>query len=410
MGTAAEGARADRFSRPDFPAFGFTTPRPLRPDFAAPDPALDVAFAFMPDFDRLLATESSRSEAYPHSSREASLDTLPPVIDDATRGEALGLLCLGFEGESLDETTARLLREGAAGVILFARNFVDRSQVASLCAEIRRAAGARPVLIGVDHEGGRVQRFRGPGFTDLPSARLVGSWGDPASARGLAETAACELRAVGVNLDFAPVLDVDSNPANAVIGDRSYSSDPAVVAAFGAAVTAGLQSSGVAACGKHFPGHGDTHLDSHLELPRLPHDRARLDSVELLPFRSAIDAGVASIMTAHVVFDAIDPTVPATMSRRVIDGLLRRELGFGGVIVSDDLDMKAIAGRFDVGDAAVRSIDAGCDLLLCCRSVEHRDRALDALQRAIREGSLARDRVHEALARVRSLAARFRPP
>ncbi len=333
--------------------------------------------------------------------------TLRAVTPAPARSAALGHCCLGFEGPSLDATTASLLRDGAAGVVLFARNFVDRAQVRALTDEVRRAAGPRPVIVAVDHEGGRVQRFRGPGFTDLPPARLAGTAGDPSVVRGIAETAARELRAVGVTMDFAPVLDVDSNPANPVIADRSFSRDPEVVSRLGAAFIRGLQETGVAACGKHFPGHGDTALDSHHDLPRLAHPRKRLDAVELPPFRAAIAAGVAAIMTAHVVFDALDPGVPATMSRAAVDGLLRRELGFEGVIISDDLDMKAIADRFEVGAAAVRAIDAGCDLLLCCRNAAHRDRAIEALAEAIATRAIDPSRSGESLDRVAALAKRF---
>lgn len=326
---------------------------------------------------------------------------------DRDRRAALGLLCLGFEQPTLDATTASLLRDGAAGVVLFARNFVDRNQVRELISQVRRAAGGRPLIVAVDHEGGRVQRFRGAGFTDLPAARLIGSSRDASVVRGIAETAARELRAVGVNMDFAPVLDVDSNPANPVIGDRSYSRDPGAVGVLGAEFIRALQDSGVAACAKHFPGHGDTSLDSHLVLPRLSHDRARLDEVELLPFRAAISAGVAAIMTAHVVFDAIEPNTPATLSRAAVDGVLREELGFDGLVISDDLDMKAISDRFEVGAAAVGAINAGCDLLLCCRNPVNRDRALTALTDAIFTNALAPARVSRSHQRIASVAERF---
>lgn len=316
---------------------------------------------------------------------------------------AAGLLCVGFPGPQLDEPTRSLLRGGAAGVILFTRNWEDCAQIRALAADVTAAAGRR-VIVAVDHEGGRVQRFRGPGFTDLPPMRLVGAGGDPSMAEAMGATAARELRAVGITLDFAPVLDVDSNPANPVIGDRSFGRAPEVVAAMGAAFVRGLQGGGVAGCGKHFPGHGDTEQDSHLDLPRLPHDAERLRRVELPPFRAAIQAGVASIMTAHVVFQAVDPDVPATMSRRVLQDILRGELGFRGAIVSDDLEMKAIADRMDLGEAALRAVEAGVDLLLCCHEAARQERIVAALAEAIASGRLPEARVRESLAHIQPLA------
>ena len=192
--------------------------------------------------------------------------------------------------------------------------------------------------------------------------------------------------------------------ANPVIGDRSFGRAPEVVAAMGAAFVRGLQGGGVAGCGKHFPGHGDTEQDSHLDLPRLPHDAERLRRVELPPFRAAIQAGVASIMTAHVVFQAVDPDVPATMSRRVLQDILRGELGFRGAIVSDDLEMKAIADRMDLGEAALRAVEAGVDLLLCCHEAARQERIVAALAEAIASGRLPEARVRESLARIQPLA------
>lgn len=344
------------------------------------------------------------------------LGTAGVSVDDEARRRATGLVCIGFEGTALDARTAELLRDGVAGVVLFARNFSDQEQLATLCGDILDAAD-RNVIIAVDHEGGRVQRFHGDGFTDLPTARSIGAMAAGGSgeaheaassaATAAATTAARELRAVGINLDFAPVLDVDSNAKNPVIGDRSFGSDPELVATLGAVFTRGLQRNGVAACGKHFPGHGDTNLDSHHDLPRITHDRARLDAVELAPFVAAIDSGIASIMTAHVVFETFDPEVPATLSETVIEGLLRDELGFEGVIISDDLDMKAITARYEVGDAAVRAIEAGCDLLLCCRDPAHRDRTIEALTTAISEGRLSAERVDRSLERIETLARTY---
>jgi len=317
---------------------------------------------------------------------------------------------IGFDGPVLTGDAEELLRRGAFGAILFARNFVDRAQVRELSGAIKAAAN-RPIAVAVDHEGGRVQRFRGLGFTDTPPMRELGSVdGAPERARARGRLFAEELRPIGIDIDFAPVLDVDSNPRNPVIGERSASADPARVAQIGAAFIDGLQSGGVAACGKHFPGHGDTDQDSHFDLPRLPHTLERLRTLELAPFRAAIEAGVASIMTSHILFTALDAARPATMSPAVLQGLLRDELGFDGVIVSDDLEMKAIASHFPMPGAAVDAVRAGCDLLLCCHTASLQRSIIDGLAQAIRDGSISRAAVDAAHRRLAALANRYVHP
>jgi beta-N-acetylhexosaminidase len=324
---------------------------------------------------------------------------------------AAGLLMIGFDGPEPTAEAESLLRDGAFGAILFTRNYVDRAQVRGLVERLKRTGHAdkRPIAVAVDHEGGRVQRFRGPGFTDTPAMRDVGAHPDGAVERAAAwgTLFAAELRPLGIDIDFAPVLDVDSNPANPVIGERSPSRDPRLVGAIGAALIAAMQAGGVAACGKHFPGHGDTDKDSHFDLPRLGHDLARLRTVELVPFRAAIAAQVATIMTSHIVFAALDAQRPATMSPAVLQGVLREELGYTGVVVSDDLEMKAVANHFPLPDAAVDAVRAGCDLLLCCHTAELQRSIQSALAKAIRDGGLDRAIVGAAHARLDALAARF---
>lgn len=318
---------------------------------------------------------------------------------------------VGFDGHAVTPEAIDMLRRGAFGAILFARNYADREQLRSLCATLK-GADDRPIAVAVDHEGGRVQRFRGPGFTETPPMREYGSFRDGAEhrCRALGQLFAAELRPLGIDIDFAPVLDVDSNPANPVIGERSFGEDAATVGRLGAAMLLGLQSGGVAACGKHFPGHGDTDRDSHHDLPRLPHGLERLRKVELVPFRTAIDAGVACIMTSHILFTELDAARPATMSEAVLQGILRRELGFGGVIVSDDMEMKAIAEHFPMPGAAVEAIRAGCDLLLCCHTASLQRAMLDAIADAILDGRLDTTAVAESRRRRDRLAQRFVRP
>jgi beta-N-acetylhexosaminidase len=211
-----------------------------------------------------------------------------------------------------------------------------------------------------------------------------------------------ELRALGFDIDFAPVLDVHTNPQNPVIGERAFGRDAATVARRALAFARGLEAAGVLACGKHFPGHGDTDTDSHLELPKIDHAWDRLDAIELLPFRLAAQTSLPMIMTAHVVLAALDATRPATLSEQVVTGLLREKLGYRGVIVSDDLDMKAIAGQMGADVAAVQAIRAGCDVLLLCKE-HHQQEAEEALIHAVESDSEFRRRVGEAAARVRAM-------
>jgi beta-N-acetylhexosaminidase len=329
-------------------------------------------------------------------------------MQDPMRAMAARLVCAGFPGTEVDAGLREMLGEGVGGTILFSRNATTAEQVRALSGAIKHAAaelGRTVPFVSIDHEGGRVMRAR-EGFTAVPEMREVGTKGPEEAAR-VGATFARELRACGVDINFAPVVDVDSNPANPVIGARSFASEPACVGACASAFIRAMQAGGVAACAKHFPGHGDTHIDSHLDLPVLPHGLDRLVTVELPPFRDAIAAGVASVMTAHVVFEALDPGVPATMSARAVDGLLRRELGFGGVIFSDDLEMKAIADRMDFGEACVRAIEAGCDCLLVCHEIERQRTAIAAIAGAIRSGRLSRARVAQSHARLDALSAAY---
>jgi beta-N-acetylhexosaminidase len=318
------------------------------------------------------------------------------------------LLIAGFDGPQVPVELKALTREfGLGGVILFARNIEEPEQVAELSFEAARLVPDFPLWVSVDQEGGRVARLKAP-FTQWPAAATLGRSGDIALAERFARALAAELRAVGITLDYAPVLDVLTNPKNPVIGDRSISEKAVDAARLGAAIVRTLQAEGIAACGKHFPGHGDTQVDSHLELPIVEHPVERMRQVEFLPFKAAIDAGVATVMTAHVLAPALDEKRPATLSHRVVTGLLRGELGFEGVILSDDLEMKAIAAEYAVPAAAVLAIEAGCDGVLIC-SGDHQTQAaaLEALVHAVETGALTEKRVEDALNRQRRAKERF---
>ncbi|MSQ90939.1 MAG: beta-N-acetylhexosaminidase [Phycisphaerales bacterium] len=321
---------------------------------------------------------------------------------------AARLMCIGFDGPVLNDAAREMIHAGVSGVILFARNATSHDELRVIAAAVKTCGAEShgpPIFVSIDHEGGRVVRLRS-GMTVVGAMREVGRSGVEEASR-VGALFARELRSANVDLDFAPVVDVDSNPANPVIGERSFSADPAIVARCGAAFITALQSGGVAGCAKHFPGHGDTAVDSHLALPRLSHAIERLRAIELPPFAAAARAGVASIMTAHVVFDAVDPGVPATMSRRVIEGVLRDELGFEGVVFSDCLEMEAIASTMSTGEAAVRAIEAGVDCVIICHRLDRQREAIDALASAIASGRLPRARVLQAVTRLDGMMQRF---
>jgi beta-N-acetylhexosaminidase len=311
------------------------------------------------------------------------------------------LLVVGIPGKSLDDATRRTLEElHVGGVILFRRNVGGPDEVEALTAAVH-ALPSQP-LVSIDQEGGRVMRLGEP-FTQMPAAASVGNTTDAELAYRVGFAMAEELAAVGIDADLAPVLDVNSNPENPVIGDRAYSSSPQMVAEMGIAVMCGLIAGGVVPCGKHFPGHGDTVTDSHFDLPVVRRGREELERTELLPFRAAVAAGMPMLMTAHVLYPALDPVWPATLSRAVLTDLLRRELRFDGVVASDDLEMGAITGKQDIADAAVRALDAGVDWLLVCQDLANAVRVRDAVAAACSQGTLSADLLTVAGERVQRL-------
>lgn len=324
------------------------------------------------------------------------------------RRHAGRLTIVGFAGHSVPADLSRLAADfDLGGVIYFARNVVEPAQVAELSRECAALAREWPLWISVDQEGGRVARLKRP-FTEWPPSIALGRNGDEKLAARFATALATELRAVGINLDYAPVLDVHTNPANPVIGDRAFSERADDAARLTAAFITAMQSAGVMACGKHFPGHGDTSTDSHHELPVVEHERRRLEAVEWVPFRQAIAAGVATIMTAHVLVPELDDERIASFSPDVVDGILKRALGFGGVVISDDLGMKAVSASIPLPEATVAAIAAGCDAVLLCNSTpDEQVAAIEAIIHAAESGRISMKRIDDALARQKRVKERF---
>ena len=313
---------------------------------------------------------------------------------------------LGLRGATLDDADIRLFRDTrAAGLILYRRNFESPAQMLDLLTRLE-AALERRLLVATDHEGGRIVML-GRGVTIFPDNLAVGTAGDEAFAykEGLVE--ARELRRLGIDLNLGPCLDVLTDRYSPNIGIRSYGKDPKLVARFGAARLAGMAKGGLSACPKHFPGKGHSPLDAHLKLPTIMSDWAEMHAVHLVPFLEAIAGNVECVMTSHPVYPRLDPSgVPATFSRLIVEEYLRGELGFRGVIVSDDLEMGAVSETCSIGEATVRAAEAGHDLLLVCHTEPAQRAAAGALVDAYRTGRLPRAGLEPAAARVRALRER----
>lgn len=328
----------------------------------------------------------------------------------ATRRDIGQLLIGSLPGTTIPVELRSLAREfDLGGVIFFSRNIEAPEQVAELAAESEALGRSAPAWVSVDQEGGRVARLKEP-FTKWPPMATLGRAGkqSEALATRFAKALTEELLAVGITLDYAPVLDIHTNPKNPVIGDRALAEKAEDVARLGRAIIRGMQDAGLAACGKHFPGHGDTSTDSHFELPLVEHPPDRLRAIEFEPFRAAIAEKVAFIMTAHVLVPSLDDTRPATLSPKIVQALLRDELKYEGVILSDDLEMKAVSAKYAVTDAAVDAIRAGCDgLLICSGDVDLQARTLEALIKAAESGQIPPKRLDDAFMRLRRAKERF---
>ncbi|MBF8278947.1 MAG: putative beta-N-acetylglucosaminidase [candidate division NC10 bacterium] len=324
-----------------------------------------------------------------------------------TLREAIGqLFILGFEGRAPSFAVEDFIREhNPGGVILFARNLGSPEEIATLTNALQ-AAAPTPLFVAIDQEGGKVARLQPP-FTQWPSAATVGDVGSSELAYALGKAMAQELLAVGINMNLAPVLDVLTNPANPIMAGRCFGGDPQLVTRHGMAVFGGLKDMGVLAVGKHFPGHGDTTVDSHLGLPVVPHDRARLVAVELAPFVAAIAVGIPALMTAHLLVPALDPERPATLSRPILTELLRERLGFSGLLVSDDLLMRGIADATPPGEAAVRFLEAGGDCVLICHDEAAQRQAILAVTEAVEMGRLSEARVQLSCDRIAKAKAQY---
>lgn len=318
-------------------------------------------------------------------------------------------LIVGVSGHALTADEKKFISgQNIGGVILFGRNVSEPKQVLELCKEIQALRKSQisqiPLTISIDQEGGRVARLKKP-FTIWPPLKQLGVADSPNLSYQFAHCMGLELRSVGINLDYAPVLDVFTNPENKVIGDRAVSSDPNMVAKQASALVRGYLKAGIIPCGKHFPGHGNTLVDSHEDLPKEDSDLPRLEKVELIPFKKAFKSGLDLVMTSHISFPKVDPVWPVTLSEIFLKKLLRDEMRYKGIVITDDLGMGAVAKNYDIKQIPVRALQAGVDILLYCNVPEAPPIAIDAIHEAVGNGALKKEDLESSFQRIKAWKA-----
>lgn len=341
-------------------------------------------------------------------------DPLAEQLAAMTVEEKVGQLLIGgFEGTEIGDQATRLVQEyQVGGLILYGRNIAGAGQLVTLTNGLKALNGdGIPLFLSIDQEGGGVDRMP-PEVRRTPGAYCVGQTGSVPAAQSYGDVLAAECAAFGLNLDFAPVLDVWSNPGNTVIGQRAFSADARTVAGLGPAAARRMMDQGVIPVVKHFPGHGDTAVDSHVGLPVVDKSPEELEETELIPFRAAIqsagtDGQVPAVMVAHILLTQLDPERPASLSPAVVTGLLREELGFAGAVLTDDLTMGAVTQSYGLGEAAVLAVEAGCDILLVCHGQDSVPAVRTALLEAVASGRITAERLNESVYRILRLKTEY---
>ncbi|QGQ94056.1 beta-N-acetylhexosaminidase [Paenibacillus psychroresistens] len=363
------------------------------------------------------ATESSSPTQIPSSSPAPTASPTPtpdPIQEQIklmTLDEKIGqMVIVGVEGTAVSEQTRDLIDHyHVGGIILYSNNIVNKTQTTDFLNELKQAntnLNKVPLWLGVDQEGGRVSRMPNE-YTKLPTNRAIGKINKPEFSNKLGNILGKELQSVGFNMDYAPVMDINSNPNNPVIGDRSFGADANLVSKLGVQTMLGIQAQKIAAVVKHFPGHGDTSVDSHLDLPIVQTDLKRLRSFEWLPFEAAIDNNVDAVMVAHILLPKIDPDHPASFSKTVITDYLRNELKFNGVVMTDDMTMGGIVNHYELKDAAAQSINAGSDVIMVAHEYEKAKEVLSNLKSKVETGELPEERINQSVYRILKLKLKY---
>lgn len=345
-----------------------------------------------------------------YKDKEEVIDPIKVRIDKMSLEEKIGqLLIVGFQGERIDENIENMIKNYyVGGFILFENNIKDLEQTLDLINSLKKANQGNyiPLFISADEEGGKVTRLSNL-FGKLPSSREIGRIDDENYSFKIGSLIGYRLKSIGFNLDFAPVLDIDSNPKNPVIGDRSYGRTGKLVSKHGVQVIAGIKSNNIIPVIKHFPGHGDTSTDSHLELPVVDKDLEELKEMELRPFKEAINKGVNMVMVGHMIFPKIDRKNPATFSREIITNILRKDLNYDKVIITDDMTMEAITKNYDIGEVSVESLKAGSDIILICHDYKKQIQVIEAIKEAVKSKEIIESEIDEKVYRIIKLKEEY---
>lgn len=355
--------------------------------------------------------EKQESDMVEPNVEERYKDNIKEKVDEMTLDEKIGQMVLvGFEGYTVNDATRRLIEDyHVGGFILFERNIRDVEQLVDLLNELKNinTVNKMPLFISTDEEGGRVSRMPKE-FKKLPPNKTIGDINNGDFSFEIGSIIGEELKGLGLNMDFAPVLDINSNPNNPVIGSRSFGDNIEIVTKLGIRTMEGIASEGIIPVIKHFPGHGDTSVDSHLDLPCINNDLERLQDLEFVPFKEAIDNGADVVMVAHILFSQLDEENPASLSKTIITDILRDHMEFDGVVITDDMTMGAIVDNYGMGEAAVKSIVAGTDIVLICHQYENQISAINAIKTAVKDGTISEERIDESVYRILSLKDQYK--
>lgn len=341
---------------------------------------------------------------------EAPSLTIPQLIESMSIDEKIGqMIFAGISGKEINAQTEQLVKSYKFGGIIFnGKNLSSPSQTVAYVNELKAANSNNklPLFFGIDQEGGRISKLPGD-LIDIPSNMEIGEINKPSFSFEMGSVLGKLVSAYGFNVNFAPVLDVNSNPNNPVIGDRSFGNNPKIVSKLGVQTMKGIQSEKIIPTIKHFPGHGDTSVDSHLELPIVNKSLTELEKLELIPFERAIDEGAEMVMIAHILLPKVDRELPSSLSKEIITGILRNKIGFDGVIITDDMTMKAITENFDIGNAAVMSVKAGSDMIMVAHDYDNIMNVFSAMKKAVEQGEISEERLNESVTRILKLKKKY---